>query len=78
MKRQKKQNFGKRSRRDSWKQKRKKREKREGIREKGGLKETSDSIQSHRLFAAVMFNYFRGLGIKGFGGNSHQSSEESK
>lgn len=37
-----------------------------------------DFPQSHRLFAAVMFNYFWGLGIRGFSGNSHLSVEDSK
>lgn len=49
----------------------KRKEKQEWIKEKGGLKETWDFIQSHRLFAAMMFNYFQGLGIRGVGENSH-------
>lgn len=53
-------------------------EKRESKREKGGLTKTWCFKQSYRLFAAAMFNYFRGLRIRGFGGNSHLNVEYSK
>lgn len=53
-------------------------EKRESKREKGGLKKTWCFKQSNRLFAAAMFHYFRGLGIRGFSGNSHLNGEYSK
>lgn len=63
-----------RKRQASWRRK----EEQEGIKKKVGWKERQDFVRSHRLLAAVMFNYFKDWGIRGFGGNSHLSIKNSK